>query len=172
VIGSRTLPNGRPMADARGEVLASLDPETGVWTVLDPPPFANAIAMSSTWTGDQLVAWSADGASARWSGTAGWEPMTEVPVRRGDCAMHTVALDGGDVLAMRCGTAALWSTVTGRWNRITVPQRSSAWPIEECTPAGQGFDGAVHVWCSNPDTGQSFWRFVPNLAEVLPDADR
>ncbi|HSJ70697.1 MAG TPA: hypothetical protein VLA29_03510 [Acidimicrobiia bacterium] len=172
VIGSRTLPNGRPMADARGEVLASLDPDTGVWTVLDPPPFPNTTAMSSTWTDGQLIAWSADGTSARWSETAGWEPLTEVPVQHGDCAMHTVALDGGDVLAMRCGTAALWSADAGGWNSISVPPRSPAWPIDECTPAGHGIDGAVHVWCSNADTGQSFWRFVPGLAKVLSDADQ
>jgi hypothetical protein len=172
VIGSLTLSNGRPVADGRGEVLASLDPGTGVWTVLDPPPFPNALAMSSAWTGSQLIAWSADGASARWSRTAGWQPMAAVPVRHRDCAMHTVALDGGDVLAMRCGTVALWSADTVRWNPVTVPPRSPAWPISECAPAGQGVDGAVHVWCSNPDAGQSFWRFVPGLAEVSPDAGR
>lgn len=172
VIGSLTLPNGRPMAEARGEVLATLDPRTGVWTVLDPPPFPDARAMSSTWTGDHLVAWSAAGASARWSETAGWEPMSAVPVQHGDCAMHTVALDGGDVFAMRCGTAALWSADTGRWNSVAVPSGSRAWPIDECAPAGHGVDGAVHVWCSSPDTGQSFWRFVPDLAEFSPDASR
>jgi hypothetical protein len=162
---------------------AAMDPESGKWEVLADPPFETPTELVVTWSRDELFAWVNARSFARWTPEEGWRELPDVPISSPACTGSLEPV-GRDIVAVRCGEAAIWSSDANRWLTVVTPESRTGWGAAECLPADRSPAEVVRIWCSSPTGNPTFWaldttayetvRFGPSLEtgspwELLPN---
>jgi hypothetical protein len=167
--GSRVLliggeaAQGSPGAEPR---FAGYDPETGTWTVLEPPPLDGSPGLTAAWTGDRLLAVDFALAAATWDAERGWRRMPGAPLEFQGC-FPRIVMAGDIVFAWYCRQAAVFDPGSEQWTRIATPELDPHAVSTSCVPVAA--HESVLMWCGNDPAEPFFWAVEPS--QVPPAAE-
>jgi hypothetical protein len=142
---------------------ARYDPDTDVWTELDPPPLDGARGLTAAATDEGIVVIDWLMRTALWN-EAGWETLTDAPFEFHGCFPQAVTV-GDVVFVWYCRQAALLDTSTGRWSLVAAPQLDPHAVSTSCQPVAA--DQRVLMWCGNNPAAPMFWEIDP--VATVPD---
>jgi hypothetical protein len=157
---------------------AAYNPSTNTWRNMPALPWDQtepASALTTAWTGTQLVAYTYSLHSARYSPTTNtWQALADLTLAAGECSPSSASVNG-DVLASYCGQMAVYDSADSRWTTLASPV--GAPPSLPVVAAGPSylFWGAAPGTAPSPTTPTQTvaWLYTPAspLAPALGGPD-
>lgn len=142
---------------------AALDPTTGRWRELPPPPLE--LAATAVFDGRRLIAWdqNLDAVGLDPETGRGWEDLPSLPFEFADCSPQGTGA-GPLAFAEHCGQGALWlgnSTGPNSWERIPHPKSLAELPVW----TGKDFLFWVGRFAGSAD---GLWLYRPTIPALNP----